>query len=299
MSQQRKPSIHLLAETKVESTAVLHMLYQIGMEEKAAIHWVGHNFDIAGKFTDGERLAEVAGRLCYKSFDVELNSNLTKVREGNKDYLANVIKSGHGSVLEHATTTIAFCNVSRVFTHEIVRHRVGCAFSQESLRYVRLDNLGYRMPAIFGDVVFMHQVYEALPMEHKYREKLTFDQFCEQIEGALDEVFAKAFSNAEACVSEVGTILSIDELKNFNVKKAITSAMRRLAPIGLTTNIIVTANHRAWRHMIELRTTKHAEEEVREVIGLVASTFMVRYPHFYQDMSQNEEGEYIFQNSKI
>ncbi len=36
--------------------------------------------------------------------------------------------------------------VLRVFTHELVRHRAGSAFSQESLRYVRLTDIGFRVP---------------------------------------------------------------------------------------------------------------------------------------------------------
>ena len=43
-------------------------------------------------------------------------------------------------------TRSRFRNVSRVFTHELVRHRAGSAFSQESLRYVRLTDIGFRVP---------------------------------------------------------------------------------------------------------------------------------------------------------
>ena len=37
-------------------------------------------------------------------------------------------------------------NVSRVATHELVRHRAGVAVSQESLRFVRLDDLPFWFP---------------------------------------------------------------------------------------------------------------------------------------------------------
>ena len=49
-------------------------------------------------------------------------------------------------MLEHANYSFALRNVSRVFTHELVRHRAGSAFSQESLRYVRLTDIGFRVP---------------------------------------------------------------------------------------------------------------------------------------------------------
>ena len=57
-----------------------------------------------------------------------------------------MLRSAHGSVLEHANYSFAFRNVSRVFTHELIRHRAGSAFSQESLRYVRLTDIGFRVP---------------------------------------------------------------------------------------------------------------------------------------------------------
>jgi thymidylate synthase (FAD) len=68
------------------------------------------------------------------------------VRTDQHEYLGNLLASLHGSVLEHASDTFAFHNVSRVFTHELVRHRAGSAFSQESLRYVRLAEIGFRVP---------------------------------------------------------------------------------------------------------------------------------------------------------
>ncbi len=51
----------------------------------------------------------------------------------------------------------------------------------------------------------------------------------------------------------------------FHVKKEVTSALRRLAPIGLSTDIVWTANARTLRHVIEMRTAEGAEEELRLV----------------------------------
>ena len=62
------------------------------------------------------------------------NPNVSKVRADRREYFANILRSAHGSVLEHANYSFALRNVSRVLTHELVRHRAGSAFSQESLR---------------------------------------------------------------------------------------------------------------------------------------------------------------------
>ena len=62
----------------------------------------------------------------------------------------------------------------------------------------------------------------------------------------------------------------------FSVKKEVTSALRRLAPIGLSTDIVWTANVRTLRHVIEMRTAPGAEEELRLVFGLVAERMIGR-----------------------
>src|ERR671931_1177762 len=77
----------------------------------------------------GELLVEFAGRACYRSWEPGLNPNVSKVRTDQREYFENLLRSAHGSVLEHANYTLVFRNASRVFTHELVRHRAGSAFS--------------------------------------------------------------------------------------------------------------------------------------------------------------------------
>ena len=62
----------------------------------------------------------------------------------------------------------------------------------------------------------------------------------------------------------------------FGVKKEVTSALRRLAPIGLSTDILWTANVRTLRHVIEMRTAPGAEEELRLVFDRVAQIMQTR-----------------------
>ncbi len=76
-----------------------------------------------------ENIVEVAGRLCYMSFGSR------QFRKCNKDYIDNLIKQGHESVLEHVSWSFILTGVSRAFTHQLVRHRVGFSFSQLSQQY--------------------------------------------------------------------------------------------------------------------------------------------------------------------
>ena len=64
----------------------------------------------------------------------------------------------------------------------------------------------------------------------------------------------------------------------FHVKKEVTSALRRLAPIGLSTDILWTANLRTLRHVIEMRTAEGAEEEMRSVFDEIAQLMLREAP---------------------
>lgn len=81
-----------------------------------------------------ELLAAAAARLCYQ--DVSAVDLLKNFSPEEVDHLLDVIlSSGHLSVVEHISFTFAIDGVSRVLTHQLVRHRVGVAFSQQSQRY--------------------------------------------------------------------------------------------------------------------------------------------------------------------
>lgn len=260
-----EPKAFILAETCAVD-GMRSFLDAIGAQDWYTPH------DVA---SDGELLVEVAGRTCYKSFGTELNKNLTRVRSDHHEYIGNILKTKHGSVLEHATTTVGFVNVSRIFTHELVRHRAGCAYSQESMRFVRLEDVGMYIP----------------------------DCIRENEEAAF--LFQRAVVHAEAAYAELTDQLVKDDMP-FNKKKELTSAIRRIAPSGHSTNIVVTANHRAWRHLFELRTAPGVEEEIGVVFGNeLYPQFAQRYPAFYQDgisnldTSKQKWATITFEHSKI
>lgn len=254
------PQTFVIAETKTRDLQTREFLRAIGAQD-----W--HPGDYR---SEAEMLVEVAGRTCYKSFGTELNKNLTRVREDHREYIGNILKTKHGSVLEHSSTTVAMVNVSRILTHELVRHRAGCAYSQESMRFVRLEDVGMYVP----------DCIKGTPCE---------------------EMFVNAVRDAEGVYGKLTEQLVKDDMP-FSKKKELTSAIRRIAPSGHSTNIIVTANHRAWRHLIELRTAEGAEEEIRLVFNQIANDFCTRYPAFYQDMIHNPSdpiGSVGFLHSKI
>jgi thymidylate synthase (FAD) len=236
-------------------------------ESYNAENWYRENI-ANSEVSDEESLIEVMARSCYKSFGVGLNPNVTKVREGNAEYLANVIDSGHGSVLEHVMINFMFQDVSRVFTHELVRHRVGVAISQESLRYVRLTELKcFDFPRL--------------------KEELTDEE-----EDKFREITANTFMFLEEIQKQMSEFFNLNDEQSFARKKKLTSRMRRLAPIGLLTNIGWSANFRTLRHVIPLRTSKSAEEEIRWVFNDVGGMCKEKYPNIFFDMEwfSDEDG---------
>ena len=256
------PEVFLIARPSVDLDGMRAYLDSVGGSswlEMRADRPVGHN--------DGELLAEFGGRMCYRSWEPGLNANVTRIRTDPREYFANVLASAHGSVLEHASYSFAFRNVSRTFTHELVRHRAGSAFSQESLRYVRLTDIGFRVA----------------PALEPLRERVI--SIVEQLE---------EFQRSAAAQLE----LDGDGLP-FAVKKEITSALRRLAPIGLSTDILWTANVRTLRHVIEMRTAPGAEEELRLVFDMVAARMTAEAPNLFQDFSREEDGAWVPQWRKV
>lgn len=243
-----RPKVFLIGESRVLEEGLSSYLEHIGVS--------GWNTDAP---SDSERLCEVYGRLCYRSFEPGLNPNVTRVRKGNEKYLGHVISVGHGSVLEHAVLNFVFADVSRVFTHELVRHRAGTAMSQESLRFVRLDRLSAYVP------VLIEENSEAMTL------------------------FARTLEELESVQRQLADMYGLDEQgetgdrMNFDKKKKLTSAFRRIAPDGVATTIGWSCNFRALRHVIERRTDPAAEEEIRYVFGLVYDLVKDRYANMFSD----------------
>src|SRR5690554_5126308 len=80
-----------------------------------------------------EALSEFAGRACYQAWE-----RPNPKTAHNVDYLANILKQGHESVLEHGSVSFYIEGVSRSLTHELIRHR-HLSFSELSQRYVNVE----------------------------------------------------------------------------------------------------------------------------------------------------------------
>ena len=202
-----------------------------------------------GESTDGERLAEFAGRLCYMS---QKNPASRPTRE----YLENIKKQGHGSVLEHANYSLLLEGVSRSLTHELVRHRAGFAYSQLSQRYVDESEANFVVPpAIVGD--------DALEKEWRAQIEEAQRSYVRLVEHLMERY---------AWVGD-----------KVHRRKMAREAARGVLPNSTETKIVVTANARAWRTMLELRSSEGAELEIRRCAVAILKLLQHETPAFFSD----------------
>lgn len=198
--------------------------------------------------SDGARLIEYGGRVCYMS-------QANPARRTTQAYLENLLVQGHGSVLEHATYSLLLEQVSRSLTHELVRHRAGFAFSQLSQRYVDASTAGFVIPPAFLD------------------HPNLVDGFAAACETALAwyEGFAEALQPLYA------------DLPPTEARKRAREAAREVLPNATETKIVVTANIRAWRHFLALRGGEGASREMQRLVPAVLACLRTAIPEGFAD----------------
>ncbi|MBA3578985.1 MAG: FAD-dependent thymidylate synthase [Gemmatimonadaceae bacterium] len=202
-----------------------------------------------GEASDGEKLAEFAGRLCYMS---QRNPASRQTRE----YLENIKRQGHGSVLEHANYSVLAEGISRSLTHELVRHRAGWGYSQLSQRYVDESEAQFVIPpAIIDDPALEKAWKSQMETAQKVYVELV-DQLMERYSWVADKVHRR---------------------------KMAREAARGVLPNSTETKIVMTGNARAWRTMLELRSSEGAEMEIRRFAVTALRLMHDEAPGFFSD----------------
>jgi thymidylate synthase (FAD) len=217
----------------------------------------GFDVDFGGYLDDptelppGERLAKFAGQLCYMSFGERRTFNAVA-----KAYFENILAQGHGSVLQHVNLTFLIYGADRSFTHELVRHGTGTAFSQESQRYV--DGKVLRFVA--------RPEFVADP-----EELALFEQ-------RIDRTAAEYEALAERLRLKMLADPTFAALSRTEQRKRVNQTARAILPNETEACIVVTANVRAWRHIIEMRASMHADAPIRKVASKVLSILREEAP---------------------
>ncbi len=244
---RRRPEVYLVGKQMTESAEIDRFLGDHGVEQ-----WSTDTEEA------GQKLTEIAGRICYMSF--------AKPRPGgNSAYLRNIVEVGHGSVLEHATFNLIITGVSRSFTHELIRHRAGWGYSQLSQRYVDESKCEFVEPPVIA----------ADPELHALFVKTVAD--CQR---AYIELTSKLSERIER---------EFPELSKTDRRKTARQAARAVLPNATETKIFVTANARALRHFFYLRGNIHAEDEIRTVAIAIWELVRREAPNFFSDIELKQE----------
>ncbi|MCL1119751.1 FAD-dependent thymidylate synthase [Shewanella seohaensis] len=214
--------------------------------------------------TEAEELVEVSGRLCYLSFGKDRQSP-----RNNKEYIANLILQGHESVLEHVSWTIILSGVSRGFTHQLVRHRVGFSFSQLSQQY--------------------HDESEALFVVPPTIEK-------------NKELFSVWSDNMYKSICTYRKIITTFENTKLSKKehlRELRSAARSILPNATETKIVITVNARSLRHFFTVRGSLEGDWEMRRVACALFELVYQDAPSIFFDFKKIEMSDGSFKLIKV
>jgi thymidylate synthase (FAD) len=220
-------------------------------------------------------ICELAGRLCYNSFNKRRPG-------GTREYFHHILASGHGSVLEHASYTFLFADVSRSLTHELVRHR-HFSYSQRSQRYVDESDAPVVVPFDLRDDYTAWQNAEGMRNDPDLARPVwndalfRFHHWAMQVEESLG-TYRLLVKEMEAKLKD-----NPDLTDQTQLRKRIRQTSRSILPACVATQICVTGNARAWRGFLDQRATIHAEPEIRQLAGLVHEKLLAVSPELFGD----------------
>lgn len=246
-----QPRVILVARPSINWDGVEQLLGEYGYAPK---DWVR---SLAAP--DGDLLPEMMGRLCYGAF------GKNQGRTDTRSYIGNILVQGHGSVLEHSNWSFVACRASRGYTHQMVRHRAGFAYSQESTHFIRYDESekGGQEPG-----------------------------FCAT--GLQGEGRSRAIESASAACGDYAALWKVlrDEFPaDAKVKKIVSGSARSVLPNGMESRLGFTGNLRALRHFCEMRGTADNTLEVRLVAVQVAAIMRQEAPAGFQDVELVDGGD--------
>ena len=201
------------------------------------------------------KLIEAAGRVCYKSEERTTDTSFV-------DFLEQIVRRGHESVLEHSMLTVRFI-CDRGVSHELVRHRLA-SFSQESTRYC---NYG-------GAVTFI------LPLYLREGRDLYYNSEHDDGAGSLVQnlelnKFGTWYNSMHNAATAYNAMLQWG---------ASAQEARAVLPNSTKTEVVMTANLREWRHILKLRTSKAAHPQIRELMCPLLDDLKASIPVIFDDI---------------
>jgi thymidylate synthase (FAD) len=164
---------------------------------------------------------------------LQLDPTVTEERRKKPEEISNFVKerlkTGHVSPLEQVVFWFGISGVSRALSHQLVRHRIGISFEQQSQRYVRYkgDQLDFVKPKSWEKFPILNERYEAL-------------------------------------MRDIGSLYSIAVKSGIPNEDA-----RFILPNAMPTNFQVMVNFAELLHIADLRLCWRAQWEIRRMVALM------------------------------
>lgn len=159
-------------------------------------------------------------------------------------FIRRITRSGHHSVIEHMNITVRFI-CDRGVSHELVRHRLA-AYSQESTRYANYAR------DKFGNEITVIRPFFWAENSPAYQDWLTAMAHAERI---YLKLIREGASPQEA---------------------------RSVLPNSLKTEVVMTANLREWKHVLNLRCSRAAHPQIREIMLPLLADLHKRVPVVFE-----------------
>lgn len=193
-----------------------------------------------------EKLIAASAKLCYSNVGVE--DIMEGIDEERTDKFLNMLMDlGHESPIEHVSFTFAVEGVSRVLTHQLVRHRIGCSYSQQSQRYVKLEQFDYIIPP----EIEKNQAAKNLFIKAMEDDQKTYNKITELL---YEEHYNKLLAEGKS-----------EKLARSAAEKSSIEDARYVFPNACETKIVYTMTARALMNFFRHRCCQRAQWEIREL----------------------------------
>lgn len=193
-----------------------------------------------------EKVVAAAAKLCYSKTGIDgILENLDEQK--TEKFLSILMDLGHESPIEHVYFTFGVEGVSRVLTHQLVRHRIGCSYSQQSQRYVKLEQFEYIIPPQIEEIKEAKEIFiKAMEEDQRYYDNIVEILYANNFKKLLSE------GKSEKIADQMAEKLSIEDA-------------RYVFPNACETKIVFTMSARALHHFFRLRSCQRAQWEIREL----------------------------------
>ena len=205
----------------------------------------------------GDELIAQAAKLCYSQAGLEDIKEKSSPEEVSR-FVKMLAGIGHMSPMEHVSFTFYVEGISRACSHQLVRHRLA-SYSQQSQRYVRLDQFDYIIPPAIEKNPKAKEIFEAsMDRDQKAYEAL--------VQELVDQELKKG---------------PVSEKERKSIEKRAIEDARYVFPNACETKIILTMNVRTLLHFFSLRCCNRAQWEIRAMATQMLKEVKKVYPELF------------------